>query len=241
MKIYVKPEYKEIVNTLEELAVSRRLKDVFDDWVELMAISIQNQFITSNKFFDNKKRFTDIQNKYTEKEMDTLTLCFRKLASLHREKPFRDVLGEIYVNLRINNRSLDQIFTPYHISSFMAKTTIDIEVVKKNVKEKGVFAVADYASGSGVNIVAACEYLYKNNIYYCSNMLGLCQEIDKIPALMSYVTLSLIGCPAIIKIGNYLKDPLVSYSEEIKKGSDIWTTPAFNENILETMLGLICN
>ena len=242
MKIYVKPEYKEIVNTLEELAVSRSLRGVFDDLIELMAISIQTNFSLHENMCDKrKKRAAHILNGYTFGEMKQIFSLSYKLEKLYVDNPFRDVLGELYTQLRFNNKSAGQIFTPHHISSFMTKTIISKEEIEEQIKKDVPFVAYDLAAGSGINILTACEYLDKNNIDYQKCFTGVCQEIDRITALMCYISLTLNGCSAVIKIGDAAKDPYTSYSEEIEKGSDIWTTPAFNENTLKTMLGLTCN
>ena len=146
------------------------------------------------------------------------------------DNPFRDLLGDLYMQLNMGSDALGQFFTPYPLSYVMAKANINIEFAKSEITKKGYMTISEPACGGGANVIAACEHLQKNDINYQNQCIMVCQDLSRLTALMCYVVLSLIGCSAVIKIGNTLSNPYTNYWSEVKQGSEIWTTPMFHVN-----------
>lgn len=228
--ILVKQEYKELVKLFSSLTGARSLWQVFNDCIEMYALSIQNVFVIGKKHEANERRYLDIIKNYTKSEVMTITVIFRTITDMLEANPFRDLLGDLYMQLNFGSDALGQFFTPYSISALMAKISIPIEEAREKIKEKGFITLNEPTVGGGANIIAACEHLHNNGINYQTCCVVQCQELSRLTALMCYVALSLIGCSAVIKIGDTLANPYTSYFNELRKGAELWTTPMFHLN-----------
>ena len=227
-KIKVKSEYKELVKLFDCLTGSKSLWQVFNDCIEMFAISIQNTFTLGKKYDDNEERYKQIASRYTRDELDIIVEIFGKIMSMAEENPFCDLLGDLYMQLNMGSDALGQFFTPYSISQMMAQCSLDIDIAKNEIEKKGYITLNEPCIGGGANVIAACECLYKNDINFQSQCIIVGQDLSRLTALMCYVVLSLIGCSAVIKIGNTLSNPYTDYRNEVAKGSEIWTTPMFH-------------
>lgn len=229
-KVNVKPEYKDLVKIFYDLTGSRSMWQVFNDCINLFALSLQNVFEIGKKYEENKKDYKRISSQYIEEEMTKICQIFAKITDMLEENPFGDLLGDLYMQLNMGSDALGQFFTPYNVSYAMAKCSIDVDEAKSIIEEKGYITVNEPAVGGGANIIAFCEYLHKNNINYQNQCVIVCQDLSRLTALMCYIVLSLLGCSAVIKIGDTLRDPFTNYYDEVKKGSEIYTTPMFHLN-----------
>lgn len=229
-KMNVKTEYKELVKMFQELTGSRTLWQIYNDCIEMFAISIQNVFTLGKKHEENEKEYMRICQKYSEKEIDKIAEIFAKITEMLEENPYRDLLGDLYMQLNMGSDALGQVFTPYNVSYLMADMVSDIDFIKKEIEERGYIKIAEPACGGGANIIALCEFLHKNDINYQTQCVIVCQDLSRIAALMCYIVLSLIGCSAVIKIGDTLSNTFTDYYSELRKGSEIWTTPMFHIN-----------
>lgn len=229
-KIKVTPEYKEIVKMFNDLTGSRSLWQVFNDCINMFAISIQNTFSYGQKFEKNEKEYQRISSNYNENELIQVAHIFAKIIDMAEVNPYRDLLGDLYMQLNMGSDALGQFFTPYNISYAMAQCCIDIDKAKSIIEEKGYITVNEPTVGGGANIIAFCEYLHKNNINYQNQCIIACQDLSRLTAQMCYIVLSLIGCSAVIKVADTLANPYTGYYDEVHKGSEIWTTPMFHIN-----------
>ncbi|MCX4348389.1 MAG: hypothetical protein OSJ76_01235 [Alphaproteobacteria bacterium] len=69
-------------------------------------------------------------------------------------------------------------------------------------------------------VIAACETLREKNINYQKYLYVVAQDIAEMPFYMTYIQLSLIGCPAEVLLGNTLKLEVVQ----------AWPTPFYIMN-----------
>ena len=229
-KIKVKPEYRELVKMFNELTGSRSLWQVFNDCINMYALSIQNVFTLGNKHEYNEKEYKRIANQYTNAELAQIAKIFAEIVGMLDDNPNRDLLGDLYMQLNMGEGALGQVFTPYNVSYLMADMVCNIGEIKSEIEANGYITINEPACGGGANIIADCDFLHRNDINYQTQCVIVCQDLSRIAALMCYVVLSLIGCSAVVKIGDTLCEPYTDYYSEIKKGSDIWTTPMFHLN-----------
>lgn len=228
-KVNVKTEYREIVKLFNELTGSKSMWQVFNDCVEVFALAFQNQFEFGKKREENEERYQQIVKSYTEKEFEVILRIFAKLVDMAEENPFRDLLGDLYMQLEMGSSALGQFFTPYHVSYAMAKS-MRIEDVKSTIENQGYITVNEPACGGGATVIAFCEFLYKNDINYQKECVIVCQDLSRLTAMMCYVVLSILGCSAVVKCADTLRDPYTNWENERRKGSEIWTTPMFHVN-----------
>lgn len=226
--IKVKSEYKELVKLFDQLSGSRSLWQVFNDCIEMFALSIQNTFCFGQTFEKNENRYKDITKNYSESEIETIVKIFAEITNALEANPFQDFLGDLYMQLDMGSSALGQFFTPYTVSYAMAESSFDEKNAKAELSKKGYISVLEPAVGGGANVIAFCEVLKNHDINYQTQCVIVCQELSKLTALMCYTALSLIGCAAVVKIGNSLSDPYTNYFAECSKGAEIWTTPMFH-------------
>ncbi len=201
---------------------------VFNDCIEMFALSIQNTFCFGQTFEKNENRYKDITKNYSESEIETIVKIFAEITNALEANPFQDFLGDLYMQLDMGSSALGQFFTPYTVSYAMAESSFDEKNAKAELSQKGYISVLEPAVGGGANVIAFCEVLKNHDINYQTQCVIVCQELSKLTALMCYTALSLIGCAAVVKIGDSLSDPYTNYFAECSKGAEIWTTPMFH-------------
>ena len=99
----------------------------------------------------------------------------------------------------------------------MSEMSCSINKIKSEIAERGYIKVLEPTCGGGANIISICELLHKNDINYQNQCVIVCQDLSRIAALMCYTVLSLIGCSAVIKIGDSLCDPFTNYKTSLQK------------------------
>lgn len=227
-KFKVKKEFSELVKKFEKLATSRAMWKVYSDVIEIIAISIQNRFISGKRYEQLEQRYLDIINSYTKVEVEIIIQIFADVVEMLEENPFLDLFGDLYMQLGLGNSSLGQFFTPFSVAECMAELVFDKDKFIADIERKGYIDVYEPCLGGAVNIIALCKVLHENGIDYQGKMIVIGQELSQLTAMVGYVALSLIGCAAVIKRGNTLYEPYENYFTELKKGSEIWTTPMFH-------------
>lgn len=220
-------DYSKMIDLLKSLTGAKSIHQVFNDCIEMYALSIQNVFTTDEAFAENERKYMEYAEKYTIDELVTIRMIFSEIISQLEINPFQNLLGELYMNLGFGSKALKQTFTPFSVAYLMAKLAFDKEQVDKEISENGYFTLLEPSAGSAVNVIAFCKVFQEHGYNFQTQCVAVCQELHRLSALMSYVTLSLIGCPAIIKVGDTLSNPYTHYLEECAKGSEIWTTAMF--------------
>lgn len=132
----------------------------------------------------------------------------------------QDFLGEIFGALNLHNEWKGQFFTPYHVGAMMAK--MNLLGISDKLAEHDPVTVCDPCCGAGCLLIACANEAIHLKIDYQKDMIFYAQDIDRIAALMCYIQLSLLGCKAVVKIGNSLTDPITT-SEPLNE--NIWLTP----------------
>ena len=223
-------KYKKAADLFKEITKNKSFYKAFDDVITMMACSIQNVYNTGTEFERIEKMYKDISNEYTDQEMDVVANIWNEFINIWARNPFQDLLGDFYMQLNMGAGNLGQYFTPFSISDAAAMITINIDSVKKAIEKKGYYIINEPTVGSGGNVVACCKNLALNDIDYQKQVIFICQDISQVTALMCYTTLSLLGCSAVIKIGDLLEDPYTNFWQEKVKGSKLWITPMFYIN-----------
>ena len=223
-KINVAPEYRESVKIFNSLSGSKMMYQIFTDWVTMFACALSNS-ADLFRYDKREEEYLRIVREYNKEEALKLCEISALITEMIEENPWRDTLGNLYMQLDMGEAAIGQFFTPYHVSYTIAQTAISKEVVEKIIQEKGYITVIEPASGGGANIIAACQVLHKMDINYQEKAIVVCQDLSRVTALMCYIVLSLMGVQAVVKIGDSLCDPYTSYIDETRKKSDIWVTP----------------
>ena len=197
---------------------------VIRDFFEMSAISVRNNVDFSRERESYERRYMEIAAGYRKQELDTFAEALGVFmgwidSALKGDAPFRDFAGEIYMDSGTSNGKAGQFFTPYHVSKLMAECNFDKDKLKAEIAEdpNRVITIAEPTCGAGGLIVAAIDVLKDAGINYAWNAFVDCGDIDARCVHMTYLTLSLLGVPAVVRRGDALA---LDYSET-------WYTPAY--------------
>jgi type I restriction-modification system DNA methylase subunit len=132
---------------------------------------------------------------------------------------FGDHLGHIYMQYCHKGNHKGQFFTPYHISYFMAKITMnnDMDDRKAEIDKKGYISINDPCCGAGGMLVAACNVLDDEGINYTEQAVVYGNDIDVFCVHMSFLQLAFIGASAYLEHKNTIT----------QETWDTFRTPAF--------------
>ena len=197
---------------------------VVRDFFEISALAVRNAVDKGNGFEEREKRYLSVVNNYKKEQVQVFVEALAEYETqinlaIEGSRPFSDFAGEIYMASGTNSKGAGQFFTPYSVSRCMAEINLDINMMKLEIERNPdrVFTMMEPTCGAAGMIVAACDVLAINGINYSWNFLADCGDIDSRCVHMSYLTLSLLGVPAIVRKGDAL---MMNYSET-------WLTPAY--------------
>lgn len=185
---------------------------VWRDFVTMAACSLSG--LSGGDHFERERMYLESASHYKAEEMDGFSAMMACTILAINEDPEQDFLGSLYGELRLINRSAEQFFTPYCMATLMARVTLP-------PLERGK-SISDPCCGAGALLLAVANEAKRSGMDVGTDLLFVGQDIDFVPAMMAYIQLSLMGCNAIIKVGDSLSNPFV----EGENGGNIWRTHA---------------
>lgn len=202
---------KEIIKQFKELASTRDLWQVYKDFLELVAISISNA-CDKDQALEREQRYLDIIKTYSPEQIWKIS-DIMGLVVLELSKEPQDVLGKIFMELELGNKWTGQVFTPLNLADLLAT----IAFKEDDIKEKGYITVTDPAVGGGVTIIGLVRAMIEQGYNPQKQLLVICGDLDIKAVHMTYIQLSLLGIPAIVKN----QDALTLETKSI------WYTPTY--------------
>lgn len=205
----------QIIKLLEPMARSRRMHEVFTDFIAMAARAVSNRFDRGN-FERREAEYLQIAERYNGEELRRFAQALGALhmglgtagIGVHTGDPgeinFRDLLGETYMALDLGNASAGQFFTPSSVCRLMARLTIDIDAVRQIVASKGFITVHEPAVGGGATIIHYAEVLRDAGFDHTGCMHAVVVDVSDAAVNMAYLQLSLLGIPAVVLHGNSL-------------------------------------
>lgn len=228
MAIKVKPHYKKIVGMFQQLSGSKSMWQVFQDVVEVIALSIQNSCeIFPERRETNEKKYLNTIKKYSGDEINVIVEIYAQIVEMLEENPYQDLLGDLYMQLDMGSSTLGQFFTPYNISEAMASMSLEKNIVFECLEKKGYVIINEPCIGGGANVIGALSALNNLGVNWQEKCIVVGQDLSYVTATMAYVVLGALGCQAVIKVADTLSNPYLSFWEEIKNKSLVWYTPSF--------------
>lgn len=220
MNASAKKEISKILGSIHD----RDHYTVLRDFFELSAISIRNAVDFGRDRDTYEMRYKAIAEKYRKEYLDIFASAFAMLGAqilkaANGDIPFADWAGEIYMDSGTSNGRAGQFFTPYHVSHLMAECSLERDEVLGRIGKDpdDVITIYEPTCGAGGLIVASIDVLKGYGVNYAWNVFVDCGDIDSRCVHMTYVTLSLLGVPAVVRLGDAL---MMKYHEA-------WFTPAY--------------
>lgn len=228
-----KSKYPEIEKLYDSLLYAKTSWEVWEDIVQLFAISFSNALDVGERRDKREKEYLRISKKYSEKEMNVIAEILTKITMLYEDNPDQDVLGDIYMALGLGSSELGQFFTPYNVCKMMAKITVDSkELLEEEIEKSGGYvSVNEPACGAGATIIALLNCYREMGINYQTDVFVMAQDLSYIAALMCYVQLSLLGCAAVIVVGDTICNPPTMSQTIWEQASNMWFTPMYQSEL----------
>lgn len=178
---------------------------IFSDWVELMALTIQNSCYLFNDEIkkSREKQYKSLISKYEKNEIKQFCEMMSLLVKAFEEN-VDDILGYVYTKSGCYSKETGQFFTPFHLSKLNAR------LVLNNIDYTKSFTINEPSVGGGGMIIAIAEFLNENGINYQKVMKVTAQDLDYRCVYMCYVQLSLLGIKAKVIQGDTLRNPNVT-------------------------------
>lgn len=190
----------------------QRIHEVFRDFCEMNALSISNA-VDQHHYSEREERYLQLAAHYTKDEVERFGAMAARVV-LGLEQQFGDFLGEVFMALDLGDNWKGQFFTPYQVSSLMARLTLGVD--RQGIEQRGFLTVNEPACGSGGMVIAFAESLLEQGFNPADHMHAVVTDIDSTAVHMAYIQLSLCGVPAFVLHGNALQPGTVWSS---------WVTP----------------
>lgn len=219
----------EFVKKFEALSGRYSIRQIWEDWVVMSAISISN-VCDQIHAPEREKHYMTLASKYKPQELNIFSELFVDFINAMDANPDQDFLGEMYMAVGMGNEHAGQFFTPYDVCRMMAMIVSDFDRLKAEIEERGFAGVSDPACGAGALLVAFANECLRKKINYQTSILFVAQDIDYLVGCMCYLQLSILGCPGYVKIGDSLAKPSTSHDPRGLIPDDdgnIWYTPFF--------------
>ena len=219
----------EFIKKFEALSGRYSVRQIWEDWVVMSAISISN---TVDKVHaeEREKHYMTLASKYKPQELNVFAELFVDFINAMDRNPDQDFLGEMYMAVGMGNEHAGQFFTPYDVCRCMSQIVSNFDLLKAEIEQKGFVSVLDPACGAGALLVAFANDCLRKDINYQTSVLFVAQDIDYLVGCMCYLQLSILGCAGYVKIGDSLARPTTSHDPRglipVDDGN-IWYTPFF--------------
>lgn len=190
---------KQIVKLLEKNATSRRIPQVWDDWISTMALAYRS--VTLPPTEEEAAGWDKTLDKYDEEERDRFKTAHELLVQAFELEP-GDHLGEIYMQLPHGGEGMGQFFTPYSLSKTL--TAMSAPNLEEWAENGRILTVHEPSVGAGGMIIAFVETAREQGVNYQRQVLVDCGDIDLTAVQMAYIQLSIMGIPALVRHMNTL-------------------------------------
>lgn len=194
-------QLKDIAEMIRSIDPGRNPRNVFTDFVELLALAFAN--IPPKKELDERYQaiIKTYQPEQQEKFPEAVALLVMYLDHLNK---IQDVFGELYMQMSAGNSYLGQFFTPGHVSSLLADLTLDERDCAEVISKHRHITLIEPTCGGGSTILAACQRVREMGYNPQTQVLVEASDLDISCVYMTLAQLGLWGIPAVVKHQNAL-------------------------------------
>ena len=177
---------KEIIERINKLSGSRSPYEVFCDWIKCSAISIQNACQIHNDLWKKREeQYMQTIRPYGEHGLEFGDML--GFLTMALENDISDILGQVYMEAELGNKSTGQFFSPFHISRMCAELSLRDQDGSQKI------TLNEPSCGAGGMIIATAAVLKDRNVNYQLCLDVIAQDLDWKAVYMCYVQLSLLG------------------------------------------------
>lgn len=194
---------------------------VFTDFVEMAAIAIRNAFDMAGRD-EREARYLLLIAKYKPEDQPRFAILVQQLTAALDEHPC-DILGELYMRLRLANEKRGQFFTPPSIANLLSTLTINPCQIRSEVARKGFITLSEPSCGSGAMVIAYAFNMLEQGINYQQHLHVTLVDVDIRAVHMAFIQLSLLHIPAIVVHGNTLTVEEFSHWPTLAHAADMWS------------------
>jgi hypothetical protein len=191
-----------LIRLLNSFRYKHGIYDVFRDFCALSALSISNA-VDKRHWEDRESEYLRIIKGYDREFIDKFPEMLSCLTTALDELGPRDILGEVFMQLEISNKSVGQFFTPQCVSDCMAR--IVFSDLGPQIAQEGYITLQEPAAGGGSTIFAACKAMSEQGFDFTTQLHVTAIDIDSRCAHMCYVQMSLLGIPGVVYHGDTLR------------------------------------
>ena len=199
------PLKQPFIKELEPLAYSRRLSEVFDDFVTVAACCLSpriNERDESGALKGMREEdYLRVIKRYDRKGVDQLSKAFAELVIAMEEEPFTDPLGPVHMELQSGSSAQrgGEFYTPFHVSEMIARMTM----TRSSFPQDRPLECNEPACGAGGMILASAKAAVELGVSPL-RMRWVAQDISKLGCDMCFINTSLSGVPTEVVHGNTL-------------------------------------
>lgn len=222
---------KRLAGLLLRVGKKHSIAKVFLDCMEMNAIAISSRVDKAN-YQRREARYLDIVRAYDKDEIDAfceaMAMIVLGLQAAAETGQLRDMLGELYGELGMNDNYKAQMFTPQDVANLMGHLTYQNDNPQAGGRPEGSHSADEHQEsksvslydgtvGSGVLVLGFINALMDQGIRYHGHVVVEAMDIDPVCVHMCYIQFSLYGIAAKVLHGNTL----------LVETFDTWYTPMY--------------
>lgn len=218
-KEYGTDYHKRFIDGINKLSGVKHIYEVWSDLMALYAIELSNTSMRPLKGLNEdidkvwqvrEDEYIKIMKKYSKQEQKIISQMFTLMVLELDRNMNQDFLGHVYTSLNIQNKKLQQCFTPYDVAKLSADIAIDRKDIGKQVHKEGYVTINDSCCGAGAMLIASIAKL-RDDVFkkynFQNHILVIANDVDWTCVYMSYIQLSLLGVAGYIYQANTLSEP----------------------------------
>jgi hypothetical protein len=195
---------RQFIKAIGKLEHDKALYDIFRDFCEMSYCALAKMTAAGERADQLEARYMQIVGSYRDKDTIRAFPELLAIAANAIEGGGCDFLGSVASQMSVLNSRLGQFFTPYELSRMMAELTL--QEIGPVIAANGYLTIAEPASGAGGMVLAAADVLERSGFDPSFQMLVNAVDISPMCFHMTYVQASLRGIPALVELGDTLRN-----------------------------------
>ena len=196
----------EFHKALDRLSPSHSRYENFRNFMEAAYAALARRTVLSRAGSDAlEERYAAVMRRYArepEVPQRMAELFGRTVWTL--SKASGDFLGEAYMTAAFGNKYAGQFFTPFCVSSLMARMIVTGEDIAEARAQGRAFHLTEPTAGAGGMVIAVAEWIQEQGFDWADALFATLIDIDLLCVQMSFVQLCAKGIPAVCVHGNSL-------------------------------------